>query len=183
MADAATNERWYTMYSRLVESQLYKYGIEDIPDAAQDIWAAFVAGDYADIYTPSKGGELNFLVHFVERRCRSMRRKQEAARRSLHITDDSLVGAHEVSADSASLSSMDDVDLKLMVSSARDALYQLPIQGARDLGRLFDLLRVGFRQSEIAEVWGVSEGTVVNAMKELRRVPEVVALRDQLLVA
>lgn len=186
-------DRWHQQYQSLVKSVLYDNGIvpEDIEDRCQEVWAAFFAGGYDKLYTPSKGSESNFMFNFVERRCRGWRRQQsqDKLRQAVRLAPvgsmDGYVG-HELSLDSMielSTVTPDDVDFRLAVRAAEEALCHLPVAGKRDLHRLFSLFLEGYTQREIAKLIGVAEGTVSNYVKMLRQVPEVLQLRDDYLAA
>ena len=136
------------------------------------------------MYTRNKGSKSNLIFHFVERRCRGWRGKQsrDKLRQALSMVSGEPTNAYELSLDQAGqLGTAEDVDLRIAVGQARQALRQLPIVGKRDFVKLFDLFIDGYDQREMAQVLGVAEGTVSNHVKALRKLPVLQDLREQLL--
>lgn len=174
---AAKFEEFYKRYDYLVKQILRKQGVQDIEDAAQEVWTAFYAGGYMDHYDSSVGSASNYIWHFTTLRARGYRGKQHREpcvnALSLVSESDEFVMGEIDETRSEDLSTTDSVDFYMMVQSIREAIAKLPLRGKRDLSRLFNLMMLGYDQKEISAIMQLSEGTISNCVTDLRRLREV----------
>lgn len=160
----------------------------DVDDLTQEIWAQFIEGkqgrSYFDIYEPSKSSPKTFMWEFTRLRCLQFlsrtQRTPTAHAYSIQSQDSEVFEVGVVDPETTHELGVDDyerIEFADLVRRATEAVHKTTRRGRRDLPWVWYNIQRGFRQDEIAEIMGLSEGTISICMDRIRQIPEVQELR------
>jgi len=169
-----------------ITGQATKHGLrgEDLDDFKQQLYVEFMEGKYDQVYDPTKGAQMTFIFHFVNRRLR-----QFHTRRSR----DFLWGAADVDftgPDTALVEKVEEdvdrrIDLTEALSKVRDRLKDIPARSIakgtqieRSAVKAFDLLWEGYTRPEIARKMEYSPASVAILVDQIRKAADEVGLKQ-----
>lgn len=162
-------------------------GNED--DLSQEVWTQWLTGQngrpYHEIYDPSKGAITTFLWEFTRTRCMQFLSRQTrtptANAYSIQAQDSEQFQIGIVDPETTQELSFNEyaqIEFDDLLGHATAAVHRQKQRGKRDLRWVWFLIRKGYRQDQIAEEMGLSEGTISICMDLIREIPEVRELRQ-----
>jgi DNA-directed RNA polymerase specialized sigma24 family protein len=193
-------EEAYRIYDGHVRHQIKRLVPQSLGDNEDDlsskIWLDFVTGQpdpltgqmrsYLEIFDPRMGSFSTFIFEFARVRCMQFLSRTErtptAKAYSIQSQPDDqfVIGVVDPETSSDISLHMDEytvIEFSDLEKRATLAIHRAKQRGKRDLRWVWHLLRHGYRQDQIAEEMGLSEGTISICMDLIRDFPEVKELR------
>jgi RNA polymerase sigma factor (sigma-70 family) len=183
---------FYTKYDYIVIAVIRRYiprELGDPEDLSQEIWRQFIEGkegkSYLQIFDPAVASPTTFMWEFTRTRCLQFLSRSErtptAKAYSIQNQDREQFQVGIVDPETTHELGFDEfrqVEFTDLLRRAEAAIRQQKIRGRRDLRWVWYLVTKGYRQDQIAQEMGLSEGTISICMDKIREIPEVQELRS-----
>lgn len=183
-------EELATKWDQSIERLIKQYGFREsntIDDIKQELYVAWISGNYEAIYDPTKSAPSTFIHHFVVSRLKGYRsrKKRDVLHRAIPLVTD-LDSGRGILVDlvEGTPEQVEELTVKVDEDGLLIELKGLSSRGyaghVKDYIQIYNWLKEGKSQTEIAQLTEYSLGTVNAMVSKVRQMMESFTWKEEL---